>query len=192
MNNMLVIENCLVSDHLATVKFCCDLKHCLGACCVEGDAGAPLEPGELAIIRDNLPQLVEFMTVEGVKWVELHGISDFDPAGNLVTPLLEGKECAYAYFDGDIAGCAMEKAWEAGVFPLRKPLSCHLYPVRIRKYNTGEAVNYHEWHVCRPALVKGRNEAIPLYRFLKEALIRKYGEAWYTSLCEAIAKKGRT
>ncbi|MCX6273139.1 MAG: DUF3109 family protein [Bacteroidetes bacterium] len=186
---MFVIDESLVSDYLKTVKFCCDLPHCLGSCCVEGDAGAPLEPEELKMIAENLDKLIEYMTLEGVQWVEKYGVSDFDPAGNLVTPLLEGKECAYAYFDGEIARCAMEKSFEAGQFPLKKPISCHLYPVRIKTYNTGDAVNYHQWHVCQPALVKGRNEEIPLYVFLKEALVRKYGQEWYDELVNQIEKK---
>ncbi len=188
---MIVINDTLISDYLKTVRFCCDLQHCLGACCVEGDAGAPLEPEEVEIIAGNLENLKYYLTSEALDWIELFGISDLDPAGNPVTPLLEGKECAYAYFEGEIARCAMEKAWEEGEFPLRKPVSCHLYPVRIRKYNLSEAVNYHEWHVCQPALVKGRNEEVPLYVFLKEPLIRKYGQEWYDLLVKEISKSKR-
>jgi hypothetical protein len=188
---MIAIENALISDNLVTVKFCCDLPRCLGACCVEGDAGAPLEGKEAKTISDYLDQLKYYMTQEGADWVDLYGVTELDPAGNLVTPLLEGKECAYAYFEGDIARCAMEKAHEEGNFPLQKPLSCHLYPVRIKQYSLSEAVNYHEWHVCHPALVKGRNEEIPLYVFLKEPLIRKYGEDWYNDLLHQINLKNR-
>lgn len=188
---MIAIEDTLISDNLVTIKFCCDLPRCLGACCVEGDAGAPLESEEAKIISENLDKLKEFMTPDGSDWVELYGVTDFDPAGNLVTPLLEGKECAFAYFEGDIAKCAMEKAFEEGKFPLKKPVSCHLYPVRIKKYNLSEAVNYHEWHVCFPALLKGREEEIPLYVFLKEPLIRKYGEAWYNQLTDQIESNNK-
>ncbi|MHC1706464.1 MAG: DUF3109 family protein [Bacteroidales bacterium] len=183
---MIAIDDTLISDNLVRVKFCCDLPRCLGACCVEGDAGAPLEGKEAKLIQENLEALKPYMTTDGADWVDVYGITDLDPAGNLVTPLLEGKECAYAYFEGDIARCSMEKAFEDGKFPLRKPISCHLYPVRIKQYNLSEAVNYHEWHVCHPALVKGRNEEVPLYVFLKEPLIRKYGKKWYAELLEQI------
>jgi hypothetical protein len=186
---MIAIDETLISDYLRTIKFSCDLKHCLGACCVEGDAGAPLEAQEVDIITNNIDSLKPYLTEEGADWVDLYGTYEFDPAGNLVTPLLEGKECAFAFFDGEIARCAMEKAYEEGAFPLRKPVSCHLYPVRVKKYKYSEAVNYHEWHVCQPALIKGRNEGIPLYIFLKEPLIRKYGQKWYDQLVAEIAKK---
>lgn len=186
---MIAIDDTLVSDYLKTITFCCDLPNCLGSCCVEGDAGAPLEPEEATQISEHLESLIAFMTLEGVQWVENFGVTDIDPSGNVVTPLLEGKECAYAFFEGEVAKCAMEKAWEEGVFPFQKPISCHLFPVRVRKYKLSEAVNYQEWHVCQPALIKGRNEEIPLYIFLKESLVRKYGEAWYSRLTGLIDAK---
>ena len=106
----------------------------------------------------------------------LRGVFDYDAAGNFVTPLVEGRECAFVYFEGETALCAIEKAWMEGKITFRKPLSCHLYPVRIQKLKENDGINYHKWHICKPALKRGRNEGIPLYQFLKEPLIRAYGE----------------
>lgn len=186
---MIVIDETLISDNLHRIRFHCDLERCFGACCVEGDAGAPLEAEEIEKLKEALPDVMPFMQEEGIKYVQENGVFDFDPAGNLVTPLIHGKECAFVYFDGDIARCAIEKAFEEGLNTYRKPLSCHLYPVRIRSYTGSEAVNYHEWHVCHPALVKGRNDEVPLYIFLREPLIRKYGQAWYDRLLEEVKQK---
>jgi len=187
---MIAIDETLISDNLYKVQFSCDLKHCFGACCVDGDAGAPLEPEEIQVLKDIFPLIQLYMQDEGIAKVEHDGVHDFDPAGNLVTPLLQGGECAYVYFEGDVAKCAIEKANEDGVIEFRKPISCHLYPVRLRKYMYSEAVNYHEWHVCYPALIKGKQEEVPLYIFLKDPLVRKFGQEWYDKLvAEAESRK---
>jgi hypothetical protein len=184
---MLAIDETLISDNIYQVKFCCDLKHCYGACCVDGDAGAPLDTDEIRVLREIFPVIKPFMQAAGVEVIENQGVSDFDPAGNLVTPLLETGECAFVYFENEIAKCAIEKAYNEGLIPFQKPISCHLYPIRLRKYNYSEAVNYHEWHVCHPAIIKGKLEDVPLYIFLKEPLIRKYGQEWYDKLLAEIA-----
>lgn len=186
---MIAIDETLISDNLYRIHFACDLKHCFGACCVDGDAGAPLDPEEIHILKDIFPLVKPYMQDHGIDKVELEGVSDFDPAGNLVTPLLHSGECAYVFYEGDIAKCAIEKAYEDGVIKFRKPVSCHLYPVRLRKYQYSEAVNYHEWHVCHPALIKGKMEEIPLYLFLKIPLIRKFGQEWYDQLVEEAEKR---
>jgi hypothetical protein len=185
---MLIIDNIMVSDDLYLVNFVCPMEKCLGACCVEGDAGAPLEEEEISLIEDYLEQIVEYMVPEGIEAVKQSGIFDYDIEGTYVTPLIRGDDCAFINFTDDIAWCAIEKAYEKGKIPFGKPLSCHLYPVRISKVGKGEAVNYHRWQICNVALEKGNEEGTPLYVFLKNALIRKYGQNWYAKLEEEISK----
>ncbi|HPX34564.1 MAG TPA: DUF3109 family protein [Bacteroidales bacterium] len=179
---MIPIDNTIVSDNLAEIKFVCDLKKCKGACCVEGDFGAPLLEEEIGLIEDDIEVIKPFMTEAGIKTIDLYGVFDYDFSGEFVTPLVNGCECAFANFTDDIAWCAIEKAYEAGVTRFRKPVSCHLYPVRISTRQSFDAVNYHEWGICRPALINGKRLGIPLYKFLKEALIRRYGKTWYSKL----------
>jgi len=179
---MIHLPPALISDDLREVKFCCDLDKCGGACCIEGDAGAPLEEEEISQIEDYLDEIEFFMTPQGVSEVRRNGVFDYDVEGRFVTPLVNGRECAFIAFQGNIARCAIELAYQAGRISFPKPLSCHLYPVRITSYNNDDRVNYHAWHICLPALEKGRKEGTPLYLFLKEALIRKYGERWYKDL----------
>jgi hypothetical protein len=179
---MIAIKNTLISDDLVAVKFCCNLPVCLGACCVEGDAGAPLDEEEIAMIDDYINEIKPYMLPEGIEVVENLGVFDYDIEGNLVTPLFNDRECVFVYFEEGITRCAIEKAHTEGKIPFPKPISCHLYPVRLTPYKTFEAVNYHQWHICRPALEKGKEVEIPLYVFLKDALIRKYGKEWYEEL----------
>lgn len=187
---MIAIDTTLNSDDLANVCFVCDLQRCKGACCVEGDAGAPLEEQEISELEDNIDYIRPFMRPEGIEIVEDLGVFDYDAHGHYVTPLINGAECAFVVFSDDgIAACAIEKAWEAGKSSFRKPVSCHLYPVRISKYNDFDAVNYHQWHVCQPALELGKRLNVPVYKFLRDSLIRKYGEQWYAKLCGAIEKQ---
>ena len=129
------------------------------------------------------------MRPDGIREVEKNGVFDYDERGQYVTPLINGAECVFVDFDADgIAFCAIEKAWEAGASAFRKPVSCHLYPIRSGKYNDFDALNYHEWQICRPALELGKKLNVPIYVFLKDALIRKYGEKWYNSLVDSIQK----
>ncbi|HTX89038.1 MAG TPA: DUF3109 family protein [Bacteroidales bacterium] len=179
---MIFLENTLISDELKTVCFCCDLDQCKGACCVEGDAGAPLEEAEVSLLEDHLPEIRPYMTPAGIEEVERCGVFDYDAAANLVTPLAKGRECAFAFTENGVARCAIEKAFEEGKITFRKPLSCHLYPVRISRLKEHEAVNYHRWNICRKAVEKGEKEKIPLYRFLEASLIRKFGSDWYREL----------
>jgi len=179
---MIANDHILISDDLKSVYFSCDLPECKGACCVEGDAGAPLEEEEIALIEDHFEEIRSFMTVNGLIEVETNGVFDYDAGGRFVTPLIRGKECAFVYFENTIARCAIEKAFTEKKIPFRKPLSCHLYPVRIAMLRTGESVNYHKWPICRKALEKGSREKIFLYRYLEEPLIRKYGPDWYHRL----------
>jgi hypothetical protein len=179
---MLLIDNVSISDDLYLVRFCCNLPKCLGACCVGGDAGAPLEEAEISIIEDELDIYKPYMTEGGIRTVEKQGVFDYDMFGKFVTPLVNDGECAFANFSGGIAHCAIEKAFFDHKTRFRKPVSCHLYPVRITEYEQFDAVNYHKWNICKPALKKGSREGIPLYKFLKSALVRKYGEDWYHRL----------
>ena len=179
---MISIENTLISDELKEVLFCCDLAACKGACCVEGDAGAPLEEEEVSLLDDYIEEIKPFMTKGGIEEVEREGVFDYDAESHLVTPLINGKECAFIRFDQAIARCAIEEAFQQQKIPFPMPLSCHLYPVRISKINNGEAVNYHKWQICSKALEKGHHKHLPLYLFLQDALIRKYGRGWYNKL----------
>jgi hypothetical protein len=186
---MIAIKNTLITDDIGSVKFCCDLPKCLGACCVEGDAGAPLDEDEISQIDDYIDEIKPYMLPEGIEVVENLGVFDYDMEGHLVTPLFNDRECVFVYFENGITRCAIETAHAEGKIPFRKPLSCHLYPVRLTPYKDFEAVNYHTWHICKPALEKGKAEGLPLYVFLKEALIRKYGKDWYDELVAGIEGK---
>jgi hypothetical protein len=183
---MIVIDNIIISEEIRDIHFCCDLEKCKGACCIEGDAGAPLDEGEISDLEDYIERIKPFMQKDGIAVVEKSGVFDYDMNGEFVTPLIADKDCAFVYYEKDIARCAIEKAYEEKQISFRKPLSCHLYPIRIKKYTGSEAVNYHQWYICKPACVKGKEINLPLYKFLKEPLIRKYGEHWYRKLVKEI------
>lgn len=183
---MISLPPALISDDLKEVFFWCDMEKCKGACCVEGDAGAPLEEDEISLLDDYLDVIKPFMTPEGIGEVERIGVFDYDAEGRFVTPLIEGLECAYIFFSEGIARCAIEEAFQQKKIPFPKPLSCHLYPVRISTIGKEDAVNYHKWYICDKALEKGHREKIPLYLFLQDALIRKYGRNWYNRLLKLI------
>lgn len=187
---MIRIGDTLISDDIKDVRFCCDLHACKGACCVDGDAGAPLEEEEISWIEDDLDVIRPYMTERGRTVVDAWGVFDADIEGVYVTPLVDGKECAFANFDVEgIAYCAIEKAHEAGLAKFRKPISCHLYPVRISNYSRFNAVNYHKWHICQPALTLGNSLELQLYKFLKDSLTRKFGDDWYCELANLLEKK---
>jgi hypothetical protein len=183
---MILIDNVIVSDEVRDEYFCCDLQDCRGACCIEGNAGAPLEESEISALEDYIDRIMPFMNPEGVKIVQKSGVFDYDQAGEYVTPLIGDRDCVFAVHEEGIAKCAIEKAWESGNVEFRKPISCHLYPIRISTRNNFEAVNYHRWHVCLPARNLGKVKSMPLYKFLKDPLIRKYGKEWYDSLLTEI------
>jgi hypothetical protein len=179
---MLEIGKTVISSDLITSCFICNLKACKGLCCVIGDSGAPLEPDEARILEEIFPLLRPYLSAESVKSLEEQGTSVIDMEQDLVTPLNKGKECAFTIFEEGIASCAIEKAFNEGLIGFRKPLSCHLYPVRIKKYKLFDAVNYDRWEICKDAIVMGNHLNIPVYRFTKDALIRKYGSDWYDLL----------
>jgi hypothetical protein len=179
---MKMIENVLVSDELKEKNFVCKLSACCGDCCVEGDAGAPLEEEEISILEDYSDQIMPYMTEKGKAEVKRIGVFDFDADGTFVTPLVNNRECAFVVVENGINFCSIEKAFTAGKIPFQKPLSCHLYPIRLSKVGDYTAVNYHKWSICNPALTNGDELGVPIYRFLKDPLIRKFGGEWYEKL----------
>ncbi len=187
---MIVIDKTIISDDIADNYFVCDLEKCKGGCCVEGDLGAPLETDELSTLEDIYDKVEPFLTEAGKKSIKEQGKYVHDEEGDYSTPTVNGKECAYAIYDErGILKCGIEKAFEAGKTSFRKPISCHLYPIRATKYDSYEALNYDRWEICMPACILGRKLKLPLYKFLKEALVRKYGKTWYNKLCAFIKKQ---
>ncbi len=184
---MIILDKTLLSDELYSERFVCDLKACKGGCCVEGEAGAPLTEEETGILNKVLVKISPFMAPEGLAAIGQQGHWVVDRDGDLTTPLVGGKQCAYAFFDGDgVARCAIEKAFEAGLTGFRKPISCHLYPIRITEYPHYEALNYHRWPICKHARIKGKELNVRVVHFAREALVRKYGQKWYGELEEYI------
>jgi hypothetical protein len=187
---MLEIGKAIVSLDVVEEHFLCDLIKCKGACCVEGESGAPLTPEEAVILEEIYPIVEPYMTPEGKMVVAHQGSSMIDSDGDLVTPLVNNHECAFTFKDErGITKCAVEKAFLDGKTNFRKPVSCHLFPVRITEYKRFDAVNYQKLKVCKPGRECGRGQKLPLYQFLKEPLIRKYGEDWYNQLSFAAAEK---
>ncbi|ADQ82770.1 DUF3109 family protein [Riemerella anatipestifer] len=183
---MIQIEDKLISEDLFSEEFVCNLSKCKGACCIEGDAGAPLEQSEIKILEDIYPKIKSYLRPEGIKAIEEQGTSVEDFEGDLVTPLIDNRDCAYVIFDENgITKCGIEKAYEEGAIDWPKPISCHLYPIRITEYSTFTAFNYHEWKICSDACALGKELKVPVYKFLKTPLIRKYGEGFYQTLTEA-------
>lgn len=182
--NMIAIGETLISEDIFDKKFVCDLNACKGECCVAGDSGAPLDKGELAILDKIYPKVKPYMNEKGIAAVDKQGSYVLDSDGDYTTTLVsEGAECAFVFFDEhNIAKCAIEQAYLEGKIDWKKPISCHLYPIRITDYKAYEAVNYHSWHICKPACECGKQLNVPVFKFLKEPLIRKYGEDWYEEL----------
>ena len=183
---MIVIRDTIVSEDVVDIKFCCNLAACKGACCVEGDGGAPLEEEEISELIDCYQKVKPYMTEKGIKAVEEIGVYDYDEDGDLATPLVDGQECAFVNYENGITYCAIEKAYREGKINFHKPISCYLYPIRVDKLKAYSAVNYHKWSICKPALKNGKSLGLPIYKFLKDPLIRKFGEDWYNELCEEI------
>ena len=179
---MFEIDKTIVSIDVVEKKFVCDLEKCRGYCCVHGESGAPLENEEADILEDIYPHIRGFLRKEGIKAIEKQGTSVVDNDNERVTPLIMGKECAYAVFEKGIAGCGIEKAYEQGATGFRKPLSCHLYPIRIKKFHDFEAVNYDRWSICEPAREAGIRKNVPVFRFVREAIIRKFGAEYFKKL----------
>lgn len=186
---MIAINHTLISEDIFDKKFVCDLNACKGECCVAGDAGAPLDKKELKVLDKVYPVVKPYMTSKGISAVEKNGTYVKDSDGDYTTTLVsDGAECAFVIFDeNNIAKCAIEQAHMDGKLDeiakdWKKPISCHLYPIRITEYKEYDAVNYHSWNVCKPACECGKKLDVPVFKFLKDPLIRKYGEDWYKQL----------
>jgi Protein of unknown function (DUF3109) len=187
---MILIETTVISDDIAEKFFVCDLIKCKGACCVEGDLGAPLEESELPLMDEVYEQVKPYLSPEGIKVIEEQGKYVKDWEGDFSTPVIEGRECAFAIYDQKgILKCGIEQAYFDGKITFRKPISCHLYPIRITKYDDYDALNYDRWHICSDACSYGEALGVEIYKFLKEPLIRKYGQKWYNDLEQDIEER---
>jgi hypothetical protein len=182
MRKMIAIGNTLVSEDILEKKFVCDLNACKGECCIAGVSGAPLEQEEVEILEKILPAVRPYMSKGGIKAVEKLGVFVLDEDRELTTPLVNGAECAFVYMENKIAKCAIEKAYYEGKVSFKKPISCHLYPIRVTHKNGIDQVDYHQWSVCKPACSCGNKLNVRVSRFLKEPLVRKFGEGWYNTL----------
>jgi hypothetical protein len=185
---MLRIDDNIISLNILEKKFRCDLSQCLGNCCRYGDSGAPLLSEEVKILEDILPFVSPYLREAGKAAIAEKGASMVDFEGENVTPLVGNEECAYAIIEGSVFLCGIERAWSEGKISFRKPLSCHLFPARIKQYSEFKAINYEEWSICMAAREKGRTEGLYVYEFLKEPLIRALGEDVYEQICIAASE----
>jgi hypothetical protein len=183
VTTMIELEDKVISLDIIREKFVCDLPKCKGICCVEGESGAPLEDDEVILLEAEYDNIKPYLREEGINAIKQQGTAVRDADREMVTPLVSGKfECAYALFENQIARCGIEKAWEAGATGFRKPVSCHIYPIRVKNYNNLKAVNYDRWKVCDPARLKGERENVPVYCFLKDSIERKFGADFFQKL----------
>ena len=183
---MIEIDDKIVSADLLREGFLCDLSQCKGICCVEGNAGAPLEIDEVDILEEEYEHYKPYMTPEGIAAIEQQGFMVVDEDGDYTTPLVNDAECAYTYTENGVTLCAIEKAWLEGKCSFRKPISCHLYPIRLVNFSNGSVgLNYHRWTVCDCARVCGKKAGVPVYKSLREAIVRRFGEEFYAQLEQA-------
>ena len=189
---MFQLGKTIVSEDIIEKDFVCNLSSCKGACCIDGDAGAPLDENETRILKDIYPKVKPFLRQKGIDAIEKQGTSITTAFGELETPLINGADCAYVIFDDKkTALCGIEEAYNQGEVHWKKPVSCHLYPIRVKDYSEFSAVNYDKWEICDDACSLGKELQVPVYKFVKEALIRKFGENWYNEL-EKVANKIKT
>ncbi len=186
---MFQLGKTIVSENIIEKDFVCNLSACKGACCIDGDAGAPLDIEETKILKAIYPKVKPFLRKEGIDAIERQGTSVKTDFGDLETPLINNADCAYVIFnEKNVALCAIEEAYNQGEVAWKKPISCHLYPIRVKDYSEFSAVNYHKWEICDDACSLGKEFQVPVYKFVKQALIRKFGEDWYMEL-EKVAEK---
>ena len=184
---MLQIQDVVVSFDVLKEKFLCDLSACKGACCIEGDAGAPVELDEVEKLEEVLPLIEDELSPEARAVIDKQGVVYVDQEGDLVTSIVNGKDCVFTcYDDKGCCYCAIEKAFREGKTDFMKPVSCHLYPIRVKDFGEFKGVNYNRWDVCKAAVLLGQKENLPVYKFLKEPLIRKFGAEWYEELETAV------
>ncbi len=183
--HIIQVGDVLVSPDIITEKFCCDLDKCKGECCVEGDAGAPLTMDEIAGIEDALDIVWNDMSASAQAVVDKQGVAYNDRDGDLVTSIVNGKDCVFTCYENGCCLCALERAYRVGKTKFIKPISCALYPIREKRFAGGlVGLNYNRWDVCRPAVEKGRELGLPVYKFLEGPLVRRFGKEWYQELCE--------
>ncbi len=185
---MFQLGKTIVSESILEKEFVCNLAACKGACCVDGDAGAPLNEAETKILEEIFPKIKPFLRKEGIAAIENQGSWTKNKDNELETPLINDKDCAYVIFDGKTALCGIEQAYNQGIIDWKKPVSCHLYPVRVKDFTEFAAVNYDVWDICDDACTLGKELQVPVYVFVKEALIRRFGTDWYMEL-EKIAQE---
>ena len=179
---MIQVEDKIISMDIFEKQFVCDLNSCKGACCVEGDSGAPLAKEEEGRLNEIYEKVRPYMRKEGVIEIENKGVAVYDSDGELTTPLVNNHECVFVTFENGISKCAIEKAYLDDKIDFKKPISCHLFPIRIKEYRDFDAINYEEIKICKPACECGSKLQVPVYVFLKESLIRRYGIVWYEKL----------
>ncbi len=180
---LIEIEDKIVSTEIFSRKFVCDLNACKGACCVEGDAGAPLNANEVEQLNANINEIIPFMTEKGIEVISKNGVSYIDEDNEHVTSLIEGKDCAFVFRDNNgIVKCAIEKAYLEKKIDFNKPISCHLYPIRVKKFGAYTALNYDSWKICSSACSCGEKLNVSVFRFLREPLIRAFGEDFFKEL----------
>ena len=183
---MIQIQQTLISDDIFEEEFICDLCRCKGQCCIDGESGAPITKEEYTEINEILPEIWDDLSPKAQELINEKGIAYTDYDGELVTSIINGEECVFTFFDENgVCKCAIDNAYREGRISVQKPISCHLYPIRLKEYEEFTAVNYNRWSICEPAVDLGRKNSVPLYRFLKEPLIRKFGEDWYNEVCVA-------
>ena len=182
---ILEVDGVLISSEILTEHFCCDYEKCKGICCVEGDAGAPVTQDEVAGIEDALDTVWPMLSASAQSVIDQQGVCYNDKDGDLVTSIVRGRDCVFTCYEGDNCLCALERAYRQGKTRFCKPVSCALYPIREKSFDNGlVGLNYNRWSVCKDAIEKGKALNLPVYKFLKEPLIRRFGEAWYDELCE--------
>ncbi|MEY4084501.1 MAG: hypothetical protein RL074_288 [Bacteroidota bacterium] len=179
---MFQLGKTIVSEEILEREFVCNLSACKGTCCIDGDAGAPLSEEETKIMEAIYPKVKPYLRPEGIAAIEAQGTWVKGEDGDFETTLIEGKDCAYVIFDGDTALCGIEQAYNEGIVDWKKPVSCHLYPIRVKDFTEFTAVNYDKWHICDDACTLGKELQVPVYKFVKEALVRRFGEDWYLEL----------
>ena len=194
---ILQVGDVLLSSEILTEKFCCDLSACKGECCIEGDAGAPVTMEEIGEIEDCLDEVWGDLSASAQAVIDKQGVAYTDQEGDLVTSIVRGKDCVFTFYDNlegieNCCLCALEKAYRAGRTRFCKPVSCALYPIREKKLGEGlVGLNYNRWTVCKMAIAKGEQENLPLYKFLRAPLIRRFGEAWYQELLDTVSELSR-
>lgn len=180
---MILIDDKIISLDLFTEYFLCHYEKCRGACCIEGESGAPLEKEEVKQINELLPKVMDMLSPEAQQVIKQHGVSYIDESGDEVTTLVNGGPCVFALHDeGGHCLCAFEKLFREGKSSFIKPQSCHLYPIRLHQYSHATALNYDRWDICQCAVVLGKRKKTLVYQALKEPLIRVFGEPFYKKL----------